>query len=347
MAITAVSSRVWRLTALELEVLGPDTVTANGNQQVVLQAFIKAMLADPDNPSQDVEVDLTQKELNSLVVCMYETDAEVPWDSKTEGWSVSRTHKGFEASPMLTDIHHGGHQRQAGGLYIRFYLSGLPRVSRQSGTDDVLPEVPSRFAIGLTGDTGVRYMSNGKFWTAEGVPDRNQALPAFPSVYVTPKSPPRYSASLFSLRRFALAQADSAVHLAAGIENFVFVISLESGGQAIELRRLSSVPEGMVQWDSPLPSDLYASYTGYFGPRDSHIIWNPSIAQGSVPPPAFPALYEGLPVLVLVGRLDVPRQPSAPGGPCRLTLLDLYGNSTTLLVEFEGPTTQRWNLKLT
>lgn len=331
----------WRLAALELEVLGPAALYANGNQQVVIQVYLKAVVGAPED-LDPVEVELTAQEVARLQIFTFETEQPVGWDQSGAGWSVSMVAKGYDPFPAAAvEPFVRSSPSRVGGQYWRFYVSGFRNA-------DVVPGVPSRFVLSVRGDNGIRYLSNGKFWDAEG--KRNDRRAFTSSVNITPVKTPDYLADNFRLSKTQLAFGtldSSSVEPSDPVASFMFVLSLVVGGEVIKVRNLTSEPAGMIQWFRDFPGESFASYTGFAGPQDIAFQWNTNIGQGNSPAPSLPPSQRGKAILVLAGRVDIPYKPNQPGGPCALTIVDANGNSHHLNAQFADTPPSRWELTLT
>ncbi|SFW34644.1 hypothetical protein [Luteibacter sp. UNCMF366Tsu5.1] len=298
----------------------------NGRQQATVRLYVEAEL-------DGVLVKLTEQERQNIrLFNYYEEDKMLPFtddgsSSSYKGWSAQRRHRGYEPHPLAT----GTDARQGPGETLTFHVSA----------DDLAAELNTlTLAFAVKGDDGSTWRSNG--WITRPTGDRYFAA-AFNngSLTVTSEPPRQYTAESFRLDRRPLANTSAtrskAEESAAPIFDDIVTLSIaEPGGQLVNIRQMTCAPAGMIHWINNLPVTSNPCFTGYASPGESQVHWNPEVPKGSRPLPTLSSPDAAKGMILLCGRIDIPRADHAnpPRGPMTVNLIDAYGSSQTCRIVF-------------
>ncbi len=331
------SDPAWYISAMNVRVDSPDTLYANGRQQVLVTLLVTAMV-------DRKVVDLTPDEVSNLRVVDYDNPTvEYALDTPAaDGWTASLDYYGYDylgTRHPPTPAQVPGPQQQS----FSFYLSGDNRAMAR----------PIRtFAFKVKGDNGRVFYTNGNSYLSDGTPDPIFKYDIPLRINVT--RPPVYDWQQFTLSEFSdlppvpgrikralttmLALVNRTSHaITAGVFNTRCTLTLrDNAGKAVPIRDAVVVPPGMITWTMNHPDDTVPSFTGYVKPGGTTIHWHSldKVPVGSLP---LPVITSPVPAasLVLCGRVNVPFTPAAFRGPCTVTVIDAAGNEHSAGVMFD------------
>lgn len=309
----------WIIARVAFDIQHP-MLYANGRQQSKVIAYIEAQ-----KNAQRVKLTATERASIRLIDYMA-PDAEIPFANDAtgesyKGWSAQREPRGYLFHPAtLTQDKASPDETtpMAGGDYVELFVTA----------DAGAVGGPLSLAFVVTGDNGWRYRTDGYVFAPDGTTAFNEIIDTGRDKSVRPDTPLAYGRGQFQLEQ--LRHTDK-----AAIFNDTVTLSIQDG-RVIALKHMQCTPAGMIHWIDNLPSTQNPCYTGYAEPGDTHIHWNEAVPTGGQPRPTLAAAEPGKGVIMLCGRIDIPRRDHVdpPLGPMIVTMIDAYGSDQTCSIEF-------------
>jgi len=310
----------WTVAKVSIDIQHP-MLYANGRQQSKVVVYIEAQ-----RNFQPVKLTATERASVRLIDYMA-PDTEIPFADDTtgesyKGWSAQRESRGYlfhpatvaqdEASPDKTTPN-------ADGDYVVLFVT--------ADADAVSGTLSLAFVI--TGDNGWRYRTDGYVFAPDGTGAPNLLYDTGRDKNVRPEAPVRYGPEQFRLEQ--RRHADE-----AAVFNDTVTLSIQDGRAIIPLRSMLCTPAGMIHWMDNLPSTQNPCYTGYAQPGDTQVHWNDAVPVGGQPRPTLAAAVPDKGVIMLCGRIDIPRRDHVdpPRGPIEATVIDAYGSDQTCSIGF-------------
>ncbi|HEY4294173.1 hypothetical protein [Luteibacter sp.] len=311
-------SDLWQINQVRIT-LSQTRVYHNGRQQARILLWLQA--------TEDGKfVRLTPTERQNIQLVDYRnSEGYIPFNengapNSYRGWSAQRNYLGYSFYPDLASGKGGDEETieldQDAGESFEFY------VSAEDGAQ------VSRFlsiSFSIRGDNGSVWRTTGIVSYADNSDDYFSHLDVRENIEITAVPPVFYSADNFHLDRRSIIAIQPTS--AALFDDMVTVSIVAAGGRIIGIRSMECVPAGMIHWINDMPDTSNPCFTGYVRPGEASVQWNPAVPKGSQPLPSLPAPERTKGVIVLCGRIDIPRadHTDPPRGPLSIVSIDEYG----------------------